>query len=222
MTVSMWSTPEADIVWRSGESPYRGMQSAERIADMQKEPPRDGGFGYFVGPDGELVEASGGPQARRGFDHVHLFHEEPWCAARWYIEYLGMRPPAQRNPGTGQLVEVTIPEPCAVSVGPPTYPALEPYGTLREPRATVRYGNGLMSAYPRPCRDGRCDEDRPLVSSEGLVLDHIGFLIPALDVHTERLRGKGVRIVEEIHPFGDTRAVTIAGPDGFLLHLVEQ
>ena len=221
-TVPMWATEHGEKLWRSGESPYRGMQTGDRIADMDPEQPREGGFGYIIGPDGELVETSGGPQARRGFDHVHLLHEAPWCAARWYVQHLGMRPPAQRNPATGETVEIRIPDPCDVAVAAATYPALEAFGTLRGPRATVQYGNGSMSAYPRQCRDGRCGEDRPLVSSEGHVLEHIGFLIPDLAQHVERLRDAGVRIVTDVHPFADTRAAMIAGPDVLLLHLVER
>jgi hypothetical protein len=222
----MWATLDADLdndtIWNSGESPYRGMQTMEQIAMMKAEEPRAGGFGYIVGPDGELVETSGAPESRRGVDHIHFFHEQPWCAANWYIEHLGMRPVTIRNPGTGEQVEVHIPDPCDAELGAASFPSLEPHGTLRNPRATVRYGNGTMSAYTRQCRFGRCGEDQKLVSSEGQVLDHVGFMIPELDVHVERLRSEGVRIVREIQPFANTRAAMIADLDGLLLHLVEQ
>ena len=221
-TLPMWTALDGDTVWNSGESPYRGMQTMDRIAQMETEEPRAGGFGYIVGPDGELVETSGTPQSRRGVDHIHLFHEQPWCAANWYIEHLGMRPVTIRNPGTGEQVEIEIPDPCDVELGAATFPSLEPSGTLRNPRATVRYGYGTMSAYTRQCRFLRCGEDQELVSSEGQVLDHVGFLIPDLELHLDRLRSEGVRIVQEIHPFDDTRAAMIADPDGLLLHLVER
>ena len=79
-----------------------------------------------------------------------------------------------------------------------------------------------MSAYTRQCRFQRCGEDQELVNSEGQVLDHVGFLIPDLEIHVKRLRSEGVRIVQEVHPFDDTRAAIVADPDGLLLHLVEQ
>ena len=221
-TAPIWETLNGREVWRSGESRYRGMQTMTQIDETNPGEPRAGGFGYIIGPDGELVETAGGPQSRRGFDHVHFLHEQPWCAANWYIEHLGMRPPSRRNPATNELVEIEIPSPCEVEVGSPSFPSLEPQGTLRAPRSTVRYGNGTMSAYTRQCRFGRCGEDQPLVSSKGQVLEHVGFSIPDLDIHVERLRSEGVRIVQEIHPFGETRAAMIAGPDGLLLHLVEQ
>ena len=40
-------------------------------------------------------------------------------------------------------------------------------------------------------------------------MDHVGFTYPDLDTHVGRLRGEGVTILEEIHPFGDTRAATV-------------
>ncbi len=218
----MWETPDGRQLWRSGESRFRGMKTMEQIQEMDPEEARPGGFAYLIGPDGELVEVSGGPTARRGFDHVHFLHEQPWCAAKWYVERLGMRPPLERDPSTNEIGEMEIPSPCEVEFGPPSFPSLEPHGTLRAPRMTLRYGNGSMSSYTRQCRFGRCGEDQPLVSSKGQILEHVGFSIPDLNSHVERLRSEGVQIIEEIHPFGRTRAAMIADLDGLLLHLVEQ
>ena len=217
----MWETLDGGQLWRSGESRFRGMKTMERIAETPEEEARPGGFAYIIGPDGELVEVSGGPTARRGLDHVHFFHEQPWCAGKWYIEHLGMSPPLERDPSTNEIREMTIPSPCEVEFGPPSFPSLEPSGTLRAPRMTVRYGNGSMSSYTRQCRLGRCGEDQTLVSSRGQVMEHVGFSIPDLAARVERLRGEGVHIVEEIHPFGETRAAMVADLDGLLLHLVE-
>ena len=218
----MWETLDGRQLWRSGESRFRGMKTMEQIQEMDPEEARPGGFAYLIGPDGELVEVSGGPTARRGFDHVHFLHEQPWCAAKWYVERLGMRPPLERDPSTNEIGEMEIPSPCEVEFGPPSFPSLEPHGTLRAPRMTLRYGNGSMSSYTRQCRFGRCGEDQPLVSSKGQILEHVGFSIPDLNSHVERLRSEGVQIIEEIHPFGRTRAAMIADLDGLLLHLVEQ
>ena len=223
-TVPLFKTvDDPEEIWRSNESPWPGMLKLEQQSEVEQRPVRPGGFGYIIGPDGELVETSGGPESRRGFDHIHFFHEQPWCAAQWYVEHLGMQPPASRNPATGELVAIDIPDPCNVQVGAPSWPSLEQQGTLRDPRATVRYGNGSWSAYSRQCMFGRCDEgNTPLVPSRGQVLDHVGFLIPDLDMHVERLRRDGVTILEEIHPFGQTRAVMIADLDGLSIHLVER
>ena len=223
-TVPLYKTDgDPEEIWRSNESPWPGSLKLAQQAETEQQPPRPGGFGYFIGPDGELVEASGRPQSARGFSHVHFLHEQPWCAAQWYIDHLGMQPPAQRNPATDELVAIEIPNPCDVDVGTPSWTSLEQQGTLRDPRSTVRYGNGTFSAYSRQCMFGRCDEgDHPLVPSQGQVLDHVGFTIPDLERHVERLRAAGVAILEEIHPFGDTRAAMIADLDGLSIHLVEQ
>lgn len=218
----MWETLDGREIWRSGESRYPGMLTMAQIEETGPQELKAGGFGYLIGPDGELVETAGGPRSRRGFDHIHFFHEQPWCAAKWYIDHLGMRPPLRRDPTTKKAEEIEIPSPCEVEFGPPSFPSLEPRGTLRAPSSTVRYGNGAMSAYTRQCRFGRCGEDQPLVSSKGQVLEHVGFSIPDLDIHIKRLRSEGVQVVQEIHSFGETRAAMIADLDGLLLHLVEQ
>ena len=47
------------------------------------QPTRTGGFGYLRGPDDALVEYAGNHPAER-FNHVHLYHEDPFCAQLWY------------------------------------------------------------------------------------------------------------------------------------------
>jgi len=210
-------------IWRSGESPYPAMLTATQQTARPPNGPNDGGFGYFVGPDLELIEASGGPGGRDSFNHVHFFHETPWCAAEWYIEHLGFQAPRQRNPATNETVVTPIPDPCDVPIGDPSWPSLEQQGTLRDPRGTVTYDGGSMSWYTRQCQQRRCAEgDTRLMPSQGQVLDHVGFTYPELDEHVTRLRSEGVKILEEIHPFGDTRAVMIEDLDGLAIMLVER
>ena len=222
-TVPLYTRADApEEIWRSNESPYAGMQTMTQIANMETQDERPGGFAYIVGPDGELVETAGGPQTPDTFNHIHFFHEQPWCAVQWYVDHLGMVPPSRRNPATGETVAVEIPDPCGVEIGDPSFPSLEQHGTLRNPRGTVRYGNGAWSAYSRQCMFGRCtDGDTELVPSRGQVLDHVGFTIPDLDLHVERLRREGVTILEAIHPFANTRAAMIEDLDGLSIHLVE-
>jgi len=45
-------------------------------------PARSGGFGYMQGPDDALVEYAGQSPAER-FNHVHMFHDDPFCAQLW-------------------------------------------------------------------------------------------------------------------------------------------
>ena len=87
----LFTSPQDTVgVWRSGLAPYAGTLTAAQLATAAQAPPREGGFSYVVAPDGVLFEFTGGPGTRDALAHVHLFHERPRCAARWYVEQLGM------------------------------------------------------------------------------------------------------------------------------------
>jgi 4-hydroxyphenylpyruvate dioxygenase-like putative hemolysin len=64
-------------------------------------------------------------------------------------------------------------------------------------------------------------DDRPLASSRGHLYDHIALGVDDLDAWVARLRGEGVRFLEEPYRLGDTRAVMIEGPSREALELVE-
>ena len=83
-------------MWRSGLASYAGTLTAAQLATTAPPPPREGDFSYVVAPDGVLFEFTGGPRTRDALAHVHLFHERPRCAARWYVEQLGMALPPAR------------------------------------------------------------------------------------------------------------------------------
>jgi hypothetical protein len=107
-----------------------------------------------------------------------------------------------------------------------------PQGTLRNPRVTVDLIDNSFSWYARQCQSGpptegraieRCREgDVTLVPSRGQVLDHIGLTYPDLDTHVPRLRREGVKILQGIHKWGDTRAAMIEDLDGLAIMLVER
>ena len=63
--------------------------------------------------------------------------------------------------------------------------------------------------------------DRPLAGTRGHVYDHIALGVADLDVWVAKLRGEGVRFLEEPYALGDTRAVMIEGPSREALELVE-
>ena len=200
-------------IWRAGEMEFAGTLTAAEFADAEHRDPVPGGFAYILGPDGELVETNGGPDTPETFRHTHFFAEQPSCAAQWHIDHLGaMQSDDEQSAG--------IPDPCEGEVGAPSWPALEPLGTLRTPASSIM--NRAMRAYPRQCQFGRCGNDQPLVSSRGQVLDHIGYTIPDLDTHIERLRSEGVSIIEEISAFGNTRGALIEDLDGLVIHLIER
>jgi catechol 2,3-dioxygenase-like lactoylglutathione lyase family enzyme len=224
--VPMYSSDkDTGSLWRAGEMGYgrNPIVTAQMMAERAPGTPEEGGYAYFLGLDGELVEAGGGPGQEDMFHHVHFLHEKPWCAARWYIDHLGFKRQQGRNPATRQVMEVPIPQPCDVAPGPPSWPSMLPQGTLRNPRVTVDFTNNSFSWYARPCQAGRCgDGDAPLVPSRGQVLDHIGLTYPDLDTHVPRLRRAGVKIVQGIHKWGDTRAAMIEDLDGLAVMLVER
>lgn len=209
-------------VRRSGLTPYAGVRTATQLARAERAEPRDGGFGYVLGPDGALVEMTGTSRTRPSFSHVHLFHEAPGCAANWYVEHLGLEFTPRRDPATGQVVPGRPYEDCATErPGDPGWPSLERAGTIRTPTAAVRHGAGTLSIYPRQCHGDRCGSDQPLVSSRGQVFDHLAFTVTDLDAVVTRLRGAGVRILEAPHAFGGGRAAMIEGPDGLAIELIE-
>jgi predicted enzyme related to lactoylglutathione lyase len=158
-------------------------------------------FAYMKAPDGALVEIN--TSQTRAFIHVHLYSDAPLCAAEWYQKHLGAlsRASAQR---TG---------PCEVPFAAPS----EPLGVIRSPATSVRIGEISLIIYPRQ-RPG------PLVSTRGHVVDHIGVSYPDVAVALERLRKSGVKVLEELHRFGNdnSRAAMIEGPDSIAIELVER
>jgi catechol 2,3-dioxygenase-like lactoylglutathione lyase family enzyme len=208
-------------VWRSGLSPYAGTLTAAQLATAGPAPPRAGGFSYVVAPDGVLFELTGGPDTRDSFSHVHFFHEQPLCAANWYVRHLGMELPPARGAAGSESPRAPW-SPCEAPYGEAGWPSLERIGTIRQPSGGVRFGNGSMAWYPRQCVEGRCGRDQRLVPSRGQALDHIAFTVERLDALLDRLRRAGVVVIEEPYAFGDARAFMIEDPDGLAIELIER
>jgi catechol 2,3-dioxygenase-like lactoylglutathione lyase family enzyme len=201
-------------------------QLAERAAREKNAPPqtRPGNqdFGYLVDPDGMLVEFNSAPKDNF-WEHTHFWHEQPLCAANWYVDHLGMQLPPARDPKTQQLVPREKWNPCDVPFGEISYPTFMPQGQLRIPAGNVRFANGSWASYTRQCRNGRCGtgNDQPLAPSAGMVVDHLALAYPNLDQVIAHLKATGVRIDKGPYRFGDTRAVMIHDPDGLSLELLE-
>jgi catechol 2,3-dioxygenase-like lactoylglutathione lyase family enzyme len=213
-------TDTTKTVWRSGLAPYAGTPSAAQLATIAPAAARDGGFSYVVAPDGVLFELTGGPGTHESFSHIHFYHEQPLCAANWYVEHLGMSRPPVRD-SSGKETPRAPWNPCQLPYGEPGWPSLEPIGTIRQPSGSVRFGNGTMSWYPRQCVATRCGGDRKLVPSRGQVLDHVAFSVENLDAMYAKLKREGVKVLEPPHSFGDGRAFMIEDPDGLAIELVE-
>ena len=168
-------------------------------------PAGGGGFSYMRGPDDALVEYAGNHPTER-FNHVHLYQEDPIGALRWYQEHLNapMRPGYAPTAADSGLIRGLD----------RTWPALNREGMFRTPRAGVEFGDVSMMWYAN-------QGQRPLVSSRGQLQDHIALSVSDLNAWIDKLRGEGVRFLEEPYTLGDTRAVMIEGPSREALELVE-
>jgi catechol 2,3-dioxygenase-like lactoylglutathione lyase family enzyme len=169
------------------------------------QPAGGGGFSYMRGPDNALVEYAGNHPAER-FNHVHLYQEDPIGAFHWYQKHLN----APVRPGYAPMeCDDKAPR------GPDrTWPALNREGMFRTPRAGVEFGDVSMMWYAN-------QGDKPLAGSRGQLQDHIALSVGDLDAWIAKLRGEGVKFLEEPYPLGDTRAVMIEGPSREALELVE-
>jgi glyoxalase/bleomycin resistance protein/dioxygenase superfamily protein len=173
------------------------------------QPTRSGGFGYLRGPDDALVEYAGNHPAER-FNHVHLYHEDPFCAQLWYQRHLHAPVFAGRTPPS-PMTEAT----CRVPRGPDrTFPALDRDGMYRTPSAAVVFGDVALPSYMR-------QGDRPLAGTRGHLYDHFALSVGDLDAWVAKLRAEGVALLEKPYRLGDTRAVMIEGPSREAIELVE-
>jgi catechol 2,3-dioxygenase-like lactoylglutathione lyase family enzyme len=172
------------------------------------QPKGGGGFAYVEGPDRALVEIAGDyPQER--FNHVHMWHEDPFCALLWYQKHLNA-PVRPGFPGTDRTEAD-----CRVPRGTDrTWPALNRDGMFRTPRAGVEFGDVVLTWYAN-------QTEEPLVSPIGQLQDHIGLGVSDLNAWIDKLKGEGVRFLDGPYPLGDTRAVMIEGPSREALELVE-
>jgi hypothetical protein len=173
------------------------------------QPTRKGGFAYMSGgPEDALFEIAGDyPQER--FNHVHMWHEQPFCALLWYKKHLNA-PVRQGFPDT-DLSDAN----CRVERGADrTWPALNREGMFRTPRAGVEFGDVVLTWYMN-------QGDKPLVSSRGQMQDHIGLSVGDLDAWAGKLHDERVTFLEQPYRLGDTRAVMIEGPSREAIELVE-
>lgn len=156
-------------------------------------------FAYLKAPDGALVEIN--TSNTRAFIHTHLYSAAPLCAADWYVKHLGAVSRSTRN------------GPCEVPFAAPS----EPLGVIRSPATTVRFGEISLIIYPQ-------QKSAKLVSPRGHTVDHIALSVPDLNATLGRLRKENVKVLEEIHSFGNSKfkAAMIEGPDAIAIELIEQ
>ena len=205
-------TDDGEHVTFSGEWWPGTLTRAQAVAARAtgRKPGGGVGWGYIAGPGGVQVEFQGNLPAER-FNHVHMYQDDVFCAERWYQRHLhaslsGTARRATDRPPSGAD--------CRVPRSEPSWLSLERQGTIRTPAGGVMFGDVDVNWYQR-------QGDRPLASSRGQVIDHVGLSVDDLDAWLARLTDDGVRILEPPYAFGQTRAFLIEGPSREAIELVE-
>ena len=112
-----------------------------------------------------MIEVQGDMPAER-FNHVHMYHEEPFCSQLWYQKHLNVPIPQGRR--GGPPAEPRTEANCKVPRGPDkTWPALDVDGMYRAPQIPLLFSDVSMGGYTR-------QSDASLVSTRGHLADHVG------------------------------------------------
>jgi hypothetical protein len=156
-----------------------------------------------------MIENAQAGQVER-FNHIHMYHEHPLCAMQWYVSHLGATLP----PGPGGTPGAPPSGDCKQPYAPPTWPSFFKFpGFVRDPSGAVFFDDISISIRPWP--------GGGLVSTRGHLVDHWALSVADLSTTVARLKGEGIKFLEEIHPWGNTRAAMIEGPDRVAIELVE-
>lgn len=175
------------------------------------------GFAYLRGPDDALVEYQGNMPAER-FNHVHMFHEQPFCAQLWYQRRLNVpvRPASASAQAPARQAERTEAN-CRVERGPDkTLPALDWDGMYRTPAVqTTVFGDVSLFFYMN-------QGSTPASPTRGHLMDHIAVGVANLDAWIAKLKAENVTFLEaQPYKIGDLRAVMIEGPSREAIEIVE-
>jgi catechol 2,3-dioxygenase-like lactoylglutathione lyase family enzyme len=207
----MWDAADGKLVDMSSDT-LPGLPTQEQILEMRAkgvQPTREGGFGYLRGPDDAMIENAQAGNVER-FNHIHMYHEHPLCAIAWYVTHLGATTPQ----GTGGAPITPDATDCKRPYAPPTWPSFFKFpGFVRDPSGSVMFDD--ISILIRPWPGGG------LVSTRGHLVDHWALSVADLPATVARLKNEGVKVLEEIHPWGNMRSAMIEGPDRVAIELVE-
>jgi catechol 2,3-dioxygenase-like lactoylglutathione lyase family enzyme len=184
-----------------------------QVADAKAKgvkPAGGAGFAYLRGPDDSLVEYQGNMPAER-FNHVHMYQEQPFCAALWYQTHLNVPAPAAR---AGQVVRTAAN--CAVERGPDkTLPALDWDGMFRTPAVqTTIFGDVNLYFYMN-------QGATPAGPTRGHLMDHFAVSVFDLDAWIAKLKSENVTFLEQPYTIGGLRAIIIEGPSKEAIEIVE-
>ena len=161
-------------------------------------------YAYVDGPDRALIELNTAGHHHLG--HVHLLSADPVAAGEWYTKYFGAvrrgKEPPSREPSLYK----------GYQVGPSVSLQSDNINIIIFPKEFA------PTAYPGPWKN-RTSFD----STEGRVVDHIGFSFDNLSDALERMRKDGVKVTQEIQTafHGKVKYAFIEGPDRIRIELVE-
>ena len=209
-TIPMYTAEDGGTVDITSDT-FPGTLTKAQLADAKAKgvtPTHTGGYQYLRGPDGAMFENNGNGPER--FDHLHMFHENPVCAQEWYITHLGATRPPLRGGGPAPAPTGD----CKMPYGEPSWPSPVRAGMLRAPGGRVFVDDVGFYILPK-------QGSSPLVSTRGQVVDHMGLSVADLAATVARLKSEGVTFLEEQHPWGNTRAAMIEGPDHVAIELIE-
>jgi hypothetical protein len=212
-TIPMYTEEDGGTIDITSDT-FPGTLTKAQLADAKAKgvmPTHTAGYQYLRGPDGAMFENNGNSAER--FDHLHMFHENPICAQEWYVAHLGASPPPQRG-GAGAAAAPTAAD-CKVPYGEPSWPSPVKQGMLRSPGGRVLVDDVGFYILPK-------QGPGPLASTRGLVVDHMGLSVADLSATMARLKREGVKVLEDVHPWGTTKAAMIEGPDQVAIELVEE
>jgi catechol 2,3-dioxygenase-like lactoylglutathione lyase family enzyme len=129
----------------------------------------------------------------------------------WYVRHLGARRPQGRG---GAPPAAPAGGDCRTTLyAPPTWPSFAKTGFVRDPAGGVLIDDISISIRPWP--------GGGLVSTRGKIVDHWAVSTADLAATVARLKTQGVKFLEEIHPWGNSRAAMIEGPDRIAIEIVE-
>jgi hypothetical protein len=227
--IPQYTGPEGGTVDFSSDT-FPGFLTNSQLEEATRNgerPAHRGGYFNWYGPDGVVMETTDGPTER--YTIVGMFEEQPYCALFWYQKHLNAadRPATTRGGaggggaagagrGPAQASGPTSEADCQVSRGSEvSWPSTYKRGHRRiPPPQLVYFGDVTLRWYMN-------QEDRPLVSTRGQLMDHIALSVTNLDAWIAKLRSEGVKFLKQPYTFGDTRAVMIEGPSLEALELVE-
>lgn len=211
--LQLWDAADGKLVDLSSDA-LPGTPTQEQILELRAkgvEPTKQHGFQFIRDLDGSMIENSSSPASNaERFGHMHMYHEYPICAVEWYVKHLGAKVRPARDEAASAPAAGGD---CRKPYGPTTWPSPFKTGFVRDPNGAVLFDDIAVTIRPWP--------GGGLAGTRGTVVDHWAVSTADLSATVARLKGEGVKFLEEIHPWGKSRAAMIEGPDRIAIELVE-